>query len=566
MRYVGRFVEKRRIILSIALCATSIALCASSVAWGQGNGRRGATSPAAPTAPGVPAPSEPSAAGRGEGRGAAAGAPAANEFFDFDPTATQSRLGPNVDGAPAETHQKITVNGQPFAYTTRVGFVPIVNATTGNPEAHIFFTSYSKDGDTDAATRPVMFFFGGAPGVSAAWQDFGGFGPKRMKAEGGWSENPDTILNQVDLVFVNPVGTGYSVPSVPSRGPAFWTTQGDISSLASFVRTYINRNGRVPSAIFLAGEDASTGRVAGLTQFLTDHLIPVRGIVLLSVAPPADALAGDTQYLTLFPTLVLSSWYHKKLSPDMNAMSAEQIVGQARQFASREYLHALYKGDRMTAEERTKAIADYARLTGLSKSFVANNELRITLDRYNAELMRDQHRTLAKSDSRVSGFTPSAGGGGRGGGGGGGGRGFGAPQPSVDFNMTAISGPFAAAYEAYLRRELSFAQVKDSIFYLSSGGIGTFTPTPTEDSSLVGAFARNPKLHLFIGIDYFDLGLPFYAAEYLLAHLDVAPEVRAHNITVSHQEAGQMAYLDNKALVKLEKELSGFVTRATATK
>jgi carboxypeptidase C (cathepsin A) len=362
---------------------------------------------------------------------------------------------------------------------------------------------------------------------------------------------------------VNPVGTGYSFPAVPSRGPAFWTTQGDIGSLAGFVRTYLNRNNRVPSPLFLAGEDAATGRVAGLAQFLTDHLIPVRGVVLLSVAPPADATTGDTQYLTLFPTLALSSWYHKKLSADMNALSVEQIVGQARQFASREYLRALYKGDRMTAEERTKAIADYSRLTGLSKAFIANNDLRVTLDRYNAELMRDQHRGLAKSDARVSGFTPMPAGGR---GGSGGGRGFGAPQPQVDFNLSAISGPFAGAYETYLRRELGLVAAKDAIFYLSSGGIGPFTATPAEDSNLAGAFARNPKLNLFVGISYFDLGLPFYAAEYLLAHLDVATEVRAHNITVSHQEAGQMAYLDNKALVKLEHDLSGFVTRATATK
>ncbi len=207
-----------------------------------------------------------------------------------------------------------------------------MNATTGNPEAHLFYTAYTKDGETEASSRPVMFFFGGAPGVSAAWQDFGGFGPKRMKPEGGWMENPDTILNQADLIFVNPVGTGYSFPAVPSRGPAFWTTQGDIGSLAGFVRTYLNRNNRVPSPLFLAGEDAAHGApVAGLAQFLTDHLIPVRGVVLLSVAPPADATAGDTQYLTLFPTLALSSWYHKKLSADMNVLSAEQIVGQARQ-------------------------------------------------------------------------------------------------------------------------------------------------------------------------------------------------------------------------------------------
>ncbi len=132
--------------------------------------------------------------------------------------------------------------------------------------------------------------------------------------------------------------------------------------------------------------------------------------------------------------------------------------------------------------------------------------------------------------------------------------------------MSAISGPFAAAYDAYLRRELTFTGNKEAIFYLSSGGIGTFTSTGNDDASLSAAFVRNPSLHLFVSINYFDLGSPFYATEYTLAHLNVSPEVRAHNITVSHQEAGEMAYMDSKAAAKLERDLAGFVTQATATK
>jgi hypothetical protein len=240
-------------------------------------------------------------------------------------------------------------------------------------------------------------------------------------------------------------------------------------------------------------------------------------------------------------------------------MTAEQIEGQARQFASREYLHALYKGDRMTAEERTKAVADLARLTGLSKQFVINNELRITLDRYNGEIMHDQHMGLAKSDSRVTGYMGMGGGGGRGGGGGGGGFGRGGAN-AVDFAMSKISGTFATSYTEYLRKELTFTPRKDGIFYLSSGGVNGFTSTGNDDASLSAAFIRNPELKLFVGIDLFDLGSPFYATEYTLAHLDVSPEVRAHNITVTHQEAGAMAYLDGKALAKLSKELGSFVS------
>jgi hypothetical protein len=202
-----------------------------------------------------------------------------------------------------------------------------------------------------------------------------------------------------------------------------------------------------------------------------------------------------------------------------------------------------------------------SRLTGLSKAFVVNNDLRITVERFNSELMREQHRGLSNSDARVTGFITGAGGG-RGGRGGGGG-GFGVPAPAIDFNESNLAGGFETAYEAYLRRELTF-NGNNGIFYLSSGGIGTFTSTGNDDASLAGAFVRNPNLRLFVGVNYYDLNAPFYATEFTLAHLNVSPEVRAHNITVSHYEAGQMTYVDNKALVKLQADLSRFVSDVTS--
>ena len=540
----------------------AVAVSASPSLWGQrgGRGASGAASQAgapAAAAPATPAPqtAAPAAAGAGRGGGAAS-----DEFYNFNPAAAQVRLDPNVDKPPVETQQKITVNGQPLAYTTHAGFLPLPNATTGITEAHVFFTAYTKDGVSDAAARPIMFFFGGAPGVSAAWQEFGGFGPKRMKPEGGWTDNPDTILNQADLVFVNPVGTGYSFPVQAARGSIFWSTAGDIASLGGFVRVYLDRNNRLASPLFIAGEDVATGRVGGLAAYLTEHTIPVRGVVLLSLAPAADATVGDWQYINLLPSLTMASWFHKKLPAELNSMSSEQIAGQARQFAAREYLHALHKGDQMTAAERNKAVADMMRLTGLSKAFVVNNDLRVSLDRYSAELMRDQRQALSRSDARVSGYVPMTGGGR--GGGGGGGRG-GTP---IDFNMSRISGPFAATYGEYLRRELTFTARKDGIFYLSSGGVSGFTSTGNDDTSLSAAFARDPDLHLFVGINLFDLEAPFYEAEYALAHMDVSPQVRDHNITISHQEAGAMAYLDDKARVKLERDLGGFITGAAPSK
>ncbi len=412
-------VRSRMIFLGFTLVASCL--------WGQGGGSRraspGGQQPGGQNAtqaasqqtnsqagaPQVAAPpvTAPSTAGRpAEGGRGGQATPAPDAFYDFDPNAAQVRAGQKFDAPPVETHGKITWHGQPLAYTATAGFLPLPNATTGLPEAYLFFTSYVKDGGTEESHRPLMFFFGGAPGVSAAWQEFGGVGPKRMKTEGTWEENPNSILGETDLVFVNPVGTGYSVPAQAHRGSIFWNTQGDIGSLAAFVRLYVARNSRESAPLFLAGEDAGTGRVAGLAAYLNEHAVPVRGVVLLSVGNAPDATAGDTKYITLLPSLVLTSWYHKKLSPDMNGTSEEQIAGQARQFASREYLHALYKGDRMSTEERAKVVADLARMTGLSKQFIISNNLRISLDRYNSELMRDQHQAVSRFDGRVVGYQP----------------------------------------------------------------------------------------------------------------------------------------------------------------
>jgi carboxypeptidase C (cathepsin A) len=519
-------------------------------AWGQGGRNaagRGAPGGAAPAA------QTGGRAGRGAEAGAAAPAGGGLDFYNYDATAN---AGQAIADSPAtETHQKITVNGQALAYTARAGFLGLRNATSGAVEAHVFYTFYAKDGDS--AGRPVMFFFGGAPGVAAAWQELGGLGPKTIHGETGWADNPNTLLSAADMVFVSPVGTGFSRPDRPERAPAFWNTAADTAAMGEFVRSFLGQYDRKTSPVFLAGEDWGTGRVAGLAGYLHDHNVPVRGVALLSITETADALAGDTQYITLLPSLVLAAWHHKKLAPELNAMSSEQIAGEARKFASREYLHALYKGDRMTADERGKAVADLSRLTGLGRQFLISNNLRVTLDRFNGELLREQHRGLSPSDARVAGFVPPVQPAGRGGGGG---FGFGAPPPPIDFNLSSMAASFATAYEAYVRKELTFTGAANAIYYLNGGGVGTFTSTGNDDAALAAAFARNPSLRLFVTVNYFDLNAPFFATEYSLAHLNVSPEVRSKNITVTHLEAGGMPYLDGKALAKLHDGLAGFVS------
>jgi carboxypeptidase C (cathepsin A) len=209
----------------------------------------------------------------------------------------------------------------------------------------------------------------------------------------------------------------------------------------------------------------------------------------------------------------------------------------------------------MSQEERNRVISDLSRLTGMSKAFVVNNNLRISLDRFSSELLRDQRRSLSSADARATSFVPAARGG----------RGGGitaAAGPAVDPFQGRLAGGFLAAYESYLKRELSFTPT--GILYLLNGGVGPFTSSGNDDASLSSAFARNPRLHLFAGLNMYDLTSPFYAAEFTLAHLSVEPEVRAHSIMVSHFEAGQMPYLDSKSLGRLRAELVKFMNQAAS--
>ena len=557
---VRRFWQRSGVlVLGLGLCAWA------QGARGRGNARgaRGAatanadtaSAPAQTVAPPPPA-AAPAAAARGRGgRGAAPAGP--NDLYDFSAGAGDMQV---PHGPAAESQQQITLNGQPVAYTAHAGFLAVNNATTGAPEAQLFYTYYARGGGAD---RPLIFFVGGGPGEAATWMEMGGFGPKRLDlaADGAnlppyrWSDNPQTLLADADLVFVNPVGTGFSRAETPALNAKFATPLYDAASLGEFVRSFLEQYQRWNSPRILVGEDTGTGRVANLASYLASHELPVNGIVLLSAAQASDATAGDEQYMTLLPSEVMTSWFHKKLASDLQALSAAQIADRARQFASREYLHALYKGDRMTAAERGQVLTDMARLTGLSQSFLANNDLRIPIDRYDAELLRPRHEQIMDSDSRFTGYL-HPGGAGRGGRGG-----FGAaPAPADDAHADLLADAFLAGYEQYLRQDLKFTT--PGIFYLQRGGGDPWTAAVSDDVSLASALDHDPHMQIFVGLDYFDLNSPFYATEFTLAHLQAPAAELSHDVTTAYFAAGAMPYTDPTALGALHTDLTQFIHKA----
>ncbi|HTL44413.1 MAG TPA: hypothetical protein VL262_08730 [Vicinamibacterales bacterium] len=492
-------------------------------------------------------------AGAQGGRGGAPQGPT-GDFFRFDPT--QPEGAPVKSGPPVVTRHQITVHGETIAYTATAGFMPIKNATTGEVLGHLFYTYYAKDG-ANPAERPVTFLFNGGPGSGTIWLHMGAFGPKRVKLESNgqtpappitYEDNPDTLLDVSDLVFIDAMGTGWSRPTKPTNGPYFWGVENDIAAFGEFVRSFLNEYDRWSSLRFLAGESYGTTRAAGLAGYLTQQKIPVQGVYLLSTIIDARSRQGDLSFVSLLPTQIMTSWYYKKLAPDLQKLSADELSRQAVEFAGHEYQQALYDGARMTPEQRQKVLADLHRYTGLPEGFLSANDLRVSLGQYSTELLRDQHKMTSRLDSRFAGYLPDGG----------------AQTTPFDYSNANIDLSFLTAFENYMRHDLNWKD--DDIYYVLGGGIGQWSGEYNTVQNLEEAFARNPRMHLFVAMGYYDFATVYGAVEWTLAQMKVSPDVRAHNIMTAHYESGHMVYIDRPASAKMHADLVKFYKATQAEK
>ncbi len=382
---------------------------------------------------------------QGRGRGAAT---ATNGFYRFNYGAEEMEPIKYPDG-PISTQHKITLHGETIDYTAKVGFMPIHNATSGIAEGNLFYVYYAKNGVTDKSKRPVWFLFNGGPGAATIWLHMGAFGPKMVKmAPDGkalpppytYVDNPNCLLDTGDLVFIDAMGTGYSRPTKPSYGANFGGVDNDLAAFGEFVRSFLNQYNLWGSPIFVGGESYGTTRAAGLAGYLTDRDIPLNGVMLLSATFDVNANAGEQRQLMTLPTEIMTAHYHKKLAPDLQKLTVEQMARQARDFASGEYLEYLFDGARATQAQRDKVLTDMARYTGLSKTFINSLDLRVPLGPFSTELMRDQHLMTSRLDSRFAGYQIDGG----------------AQATSFDFSNANIENCFLTAFQAYVRNELTF--------------------------------------------------------------------------------------------------------------
>lgn len=478
------------------------------------------------------------------------------------PTARASDIVAQTELPPVTTRRSLSVGGQTIAYTTATGMLPIRNEQTKEVEGGMYYIAYNRDGQ-NAATRPISFIFNGGPGSSSVWLHLGAWGPKRVRLmpDGSappppytFEDNPHTLLDQTDLVFIDPIGTGYSRAASAQLGARFWGLEEDLRSVAEFIRLYLTRHDRMGSPKFVGGESYGTMRAAGLAGVLANQGIVLNGILLISTVLnhgySQQQRSNDVAFVNFLPHYTATAWYHRKLPADLQRLTLEQVTAQAEQWALGPYASALLKGTRVSAAEADAVAADLARFTGLPRSFVELRDLRVTLQEFDAELLRDRRQQVGRLDSRFTGFSPNLSGGTGGAG---------------DPSMSIIRNTFTPVFTDYARRELNYRN--DDVYYILGGGIGTPWNYPQNSYGSVmphleRALAINPYMKLFFAEGYYDGATPYFATEHTIAHLSVDDRILKNNIQVERYAAGHMMYIDEPSARKLRADLRRFYQNA----
>ncbi|MGI8458365.1 MAG: S10 family peptidase [Propionibacteriaceae bacterium] len=491
------------------------------------------------------------------------------------------RAKPTTDGvssAPAEpaddlvaTHHELTVGDRTLGYTATCGRVVLRDEVYDDgtfvgvkAKAEMSLTAYVLDGDDPS--RPVTFAFNGGPGSSSMWLHLGLLGPRRvlmgdagalLPPPYGLADNPESLLAVSDLVFIDPVSTGYSRAVEGSKPEPFHGYQGDIESVAELIRVWTARHGRWMSPKFLAGESYGTLRGAALAEHLQErHAMYLNGLMLISSVLDLSSIdfenqRNDRAHALYLPTYAAIAHFHGRNGHGARAdRSLAEVIAAAEAYAVEEYPRVLARGSRLTTEERTAAVATIADLTGLSDDYVDRADLRIEHIRFFGELLRDQRQVVGRLDGRFAGPAASAI----------------AEQMDADPSMDAIRGPYAAAFNHYVRDELDYrsdlpyeqisSRVQPWSFKDFEGRPIDVTP------QLERALRANPHLAVHVAYGYYDGATPHFAAEDVIAHLQIPAELRV-NIEHRYYEAGHMMYVHEPSRIQQSADLADFVRRAS---
>jgi carboxypeptidase C (cathepsin A) len=465
-----------------------------------------------------------------------------------------------------ETKHTIVIEGEALDYTATTGTL-LLKEEDGETKAAVFFVAYTKDQPqveepARGSSRPITFSFNGGPGSSSVWLHLGLLGPRRvlMDDEGHplpppyrLVDNAQSLLDVTDLVFIDPVTTGYSRAVSEEREKEFHAFEKDIESVAEFIRLYTTRYKRWSSPKFLIGESYGTTRAAGLAGHLNErHGLYLNGIMLISSILNFQSgyfhVGNDLPYVLFLPTYAATAWYHERLAPELQ-QDLQRTLGEVEAFARSEYTLALMEGATLSAEKRAQIVSRLARYTGLSEPYIEQTDLRIEIHRFVKELLRDQRRTVGRLDSRFTGIDRDAAG----------------ENFEFDPSYAAIQGPYTACLNDYVRSELDFES--DLIYEILTDRVRPWNYDKFQNryvnvaETLRKAMSQNPHMKVLVANGYFDLATPYFATQYTFNHLGLDPSLQ-ESISMAHYEAGHMMYIHKPSLIQLKTDLAGFVRSA----
>lgn len=449
----------------------------------------------------------------------------------------------------------VTMGATKIAYTTHTGYLDLKN-DTGKLIAKVFFTYYKKDNEA-ANKRPITFTFNGGPGSSSVWLHMGALGPRRvyLKDDGTATAPPYQVINneftwldKTDLVFIDPVATGYSRAAPGENPKQFHGFVEDVQSVGSFIRHFLSRYERWGSAKFLAGESYGTTRAAGLSKFLQDsYRIYFNGIFLISPVlnfGTNDYYVGNDLPRALYlPSYTAAAWYHKKLAPALQA-DFKKAIEESKTFALGDYATGLLKGGWLSDAEKEKLAEKMSYYTGLSKAYCLQANLRVEENRFYKELRRTDGLTIGRLDARFTGRDLDDAG----------------EFVSFDPSFTNIDGPFTSAINDYFEQELNFKEEKA---YNIFGSVYPWNYNNVQNQylnvaeSLRDAMTKNPALKVYIGSGYYDFATPFFTAQYDVEHMFLRSEAR-QNIKHYFYNSGHMYYINMPDMIQFKKDVDAF--------
>ncbi len=481
---------------------------------------------------------------------------------------TDEKSKPAPEDRLVETRHQLKLRGKTLKYTATTGTMVLkeeVDKEGHTAKAEIFYIAFTLDGVRDKRKRNLTFSFNGGPGSSSVWMQLGLLGPKRVPLAKDREhlappyhlvDNEYSLLEKSDLVFIDPIGTGYSRPlSGDKQDPKeFFTFKRDIESVGEFIRQYTTRNQRWGSAKYLIGESYGTTRAAGLSGHLQDRYgLYLNGIMLISSILNFQTLmfnpGNDLPFILYLPSYAASAWYHKKLKPALLNLPFEDFLQQVRDFAEKDYALALMKGARLPAGERETIVRKLSSYTGLSETYIDAADLRIEIMRFAKQLLRDEKCTVGRFDSRIKGHDRDEVG----------------EHFEHDPSFDVVHGVYSACLNDYVRTELKFES--DLIYeILSFKVLPSWKYDEFENQyvntaeTLRAAMTKNPHLRIFVGNGYYDLATPFFATEYTFDHLGIKSELQ-DNVTMGYYESGHMMYMHKESLQKLSGDLKKFMDR-----